>query len=200
MVTPVSTKRNQRSLDDESQIALYEGLNQSQLAVAFGMDIRTIQRKIHGLHPSGIRNGSKVWKLADVTPYLVKPRVDIETYIKNMNHNELPKHLTKEFWAGQRARQDYLLKEGDLWPTTQVVEKVSELMKLMSMSLKLLADTVDRQSELTEKQRKVILSIVDSTQTDLVRTVQEHFSKVEPKQQPKVESEVTFNDDEDDSL
>lgn len=123
--------------------------------------------------------------------------MDVEAYIKKMNHNELPKHLTKEFWAGQRARQDFLLKEGDLWPTTDVVKKVGELMKLMSMSMKLLADTVDRQAELTDKQRRIIIAIVDSTQEDLVKQVVENFSH-EPKQAPQLPP--PSHDEEDEEL
>lgn len=193
----VSTKRNQRSLDDESQAALYEGLNQSQIATAFRIDIRTVQRKLHGVEPCGIRNGSKVWGIWKCAPYLVKPNMDVETYIKRMHHNELPKHLTKEFWAGQRARQDFMLKEGDLWPTTEVVKKVGELMKLMSMSLKLLADTVDRQAELTDKQRRIIMEVADNTAEDLVNSVSEHFSH-EPKESPQLPA-PTY-DEEDDEL
>lgn len=194
---PVSTKRNQRSLDDDSASAMYEGLNQSQICTAFRLDARTVRQKLHGVEPCGIRNGSKVWGIWKCAPYLVKPNMDVEAYIKKMHHNELPKHLTKEFWAGQRARQDFLLKEGDLWPTTEVVKKVGELMKLMSMSMKLLADTVDRQAELTDKQRRIIIAIVDSTQDDLVKQVVENFSH-EPKQAPQLPA--PSHDEEDEEL
>ena len=194
---PVSTKRNQRSLDDDSASAMYEGLNQSQICTAFRLDPRTVRQKLHGVEPCGIRNGSKVWGIWKFAPYLVKPNMDVEAYIKKMHHNELPKHLTKEFWAGQRARQDFLLKEGDLWPTTDVVKKVGELMKLMSMSMKLLADTVDRQAELTDKQRRIIVAIVDSTQEDLVKQVVENFSH-EPKQAPQLSA--PSHDEEDEEL
>lgn len=176
---------------------MYEGLNQSQICTAFRLDPRTVRQKLHGVEPCGIRNGSKVWGIWKCAPHLVKPNMDVEAYIKKMHHNELPKHLTKEFWAGQRARQDFLLKEGDLWPTTDVVKKVGELMKLMSMSMKLLADTVDRQAELTDKQRRIIIAIVDSTQEDLVKQVVENFSH-EPKQVPQLPA--SSHDEEDEEL
>lgn len=208
----LSTKRNQKSLDDRSQEMLFQGLNQSQLCRAFGMDPRDLQAKIHGVPPAGQRHGSKVWLIKDVAPYLVKPKVDVETYIKTMNHNELPKHLTKEFWAGQRARQEFLLKEGDLWPTHQVVAKVGELMKIQAMALKLLVDTVDRQSELTEKQRKIVREIADGTLANLAREVKEKFGKaqerVEAEDEARKENEAAMaksrdelnEDDDDDSL
>ena len=204
-VSQISTKRNQKSLDDRSQEMLFEGLNLSQLGLAFNMDIRAVQQKLHGVAPSTVRHGSKVWLLADAAPYLVKPKVDVETYIKSMSHSDLPKHLTKEFWAGQRARQEFMLKEGDLWPTPMVVENVGELMKVMAMALKLLGDTVDRQAELTPKQRKIITEIVDATLKDLVRSVEERFgkakSRIEAEAALVVESrKVAEEEDDDESL
>jgi len=207
----ISTKRNQKSLDDVSQEMLFQGLNQSQICRAFGMDARTVQAKIHGVQPCGTRHGSKIWQIKDVAPYLVKPAVDVETYIKTMHHNDLPKHLTKEFWAGQRARQEYLLKEGDLWPTHQVVTKVGELMKIQAMALKLLVDTIDRQSELSEKQKRIVREISDATLADLARGVKEHFgraqARVEAEEALRLETEAAvaksrdeLNEDDDESL
>jgi hypothetical protein len=192
----VSTKRNQRSLDDTSQIALYEGLNLSQLSVAFRMDSRAITEKLHSVPCDAVRHGSKVWKISTCAPYLVKPKDDIESYLRKMNHAELPKLLSKEFWNGQRARQEYELKNGDLWPTGKVVEKVGELYKLMAMSLKLLSDTVNRQAELTDKQRKIITGITDSTQRDLQRSIKEHFGKPDPEPVAVAAAPVVVEDDD----
>lgn len=197
-----TTKRMERGIDRESQLGIYDGLNMTQLAEAFRLDIRTIRRKLRHVEPCGVRNGSHYWGLWKAAPHLVKPTQDIESYIKNMHYSELPKHLSKEFWAGQRARQAYLQAEGDLWPTTEVVSKVGELMKLMSMALKLLGDTVDRQSELSEKQRQVIHAVVDATQTDLVRAIKENFTpkKKKPVEQSVVDPLNEVDDEENDAL
>lgn len=198
MTSVPMTKRMQRSIDRESQLGIYDGLNMTQLAEAFHIDMRTVRRKLRGVDPCGVRNGSHYWGLWKAAPHLVKPTQDIEQYIKNMHYSELPKHLSKEFWAGQRARQAYLQAEGDLWHTNDVVSKVGDLMKLMSMSLKLLADTVDRQSELTEKQRQVIHEVVDATQSDLVRAIKENFTPKKPAEVDPLNEDD--DEEEDDSL
>jgi hypothetical protein len=94
-----------------------------------------------------------------------------------MHHNDLPKMLTKEFWAGQRSRQEFEQREGNLWPTGRVVEVIGGLMKLVKMSVRLNADAVDRQAELTDRQRGIVKSLGDGMLETLYATVLEEFSK-----------------------
>lgn len=172
-----TVKKATTSLDEASQAMLFEGLNLSQLGVAFRMDHRVLVEKLHGVSPSGTRNGAAIYKIDEVAPHLVKPIYDIEDYIKRMNHADLPKHLTKEFWAGLRSKQEYELKAGDLWPTAKVIEAVGELFKLVKMSLLLMSDAVERQTELTARQRDIIRSMTDGVLEDLHQEVVANFSR-----------------------
>lgn len=167
-----------RSLDEESQGMIYEGLNITQLEIIMEMDKKTIREKLFKarVRPSGRRNGADIYKLTDVMPYLVKPNFDIETYIREMNHNELPKMLTKEFWAGQRSKQDYEEKAGNLWPTDKVVEAVGEFFKLVKMSANLTTDTLERQVELTPQQRIIVQNMMDGMLLELHRSIQKTFA------------------------
>lgn len=162
--------------DMESRGILYEGANISQLCMLFNMDHRTIVAKLHGVPPDGVRNRADIWKIATAAPHLVKPIYDIESYMRNMAHTELPKMLTKEFWAGQRSRQEYELKAGDLWSTARVVEKVGELMKIFKMSARLFIDAVDQQSQLVPKQRDIIRQLTDGMLEECSHQVVKHFS------------------------
>lgn len=167
------------SLDAESRAMLYEGCNLSQLGILFRMDHRPLVEKLHGVEPSGRRGNAVTYMVHEVAPYLVKPMYDIETYIKRMHHNDLPKLLTKEFWAGQRSKQEYLLKEGDLWPTAKVVQEVGELFKLIKMQARLAIDAVERQSELTPRQRAIVKGLMDGLLRDLHQAVSEKFAPEE---------------------
>lgn len=169
--------RRGNSLDQESQVMLYDGLNLTQLALVLEMDHKLIREKlVQGqVAPVGTRNGAEIYKLKDVCPWVVKPGYDIAEYIRTMHHSELPKMLTKEFWAGQRSKQEYELKAGDLWPTAKVIEKMGEVFKLVKMSALLTVDTVERSVELTDKQRNIIKNIMDGMLSDLASTIQEKF-------------------------
>lgn len=165
------------SLDQESRSMIFEGLNLSELGRLFHMDHRVLVEKLHGVAPHGKRGKADTYLVHEVAPYLVKPIFDIETYIKRMNHADLPKMLTKEFWAGQRSKQEYLLKAGDLWPTAEVIKNVGELLKLVSMSAKLTRDTVERQVELSDRQRAIITSLMDGMLRDLRTQVIKTFGE-----------------------
>lgn len=165
--------------DDTTRAILYDGANLSQLGNLFRMDHRVLVEKLEkgGCKPSGERNGVNIYQVHEVAPYLVKPAYEIEEYIKRMHHNDLPKHLTKEFWAGLRSRQEYEQREGNLWPTTRVVEVIGGFMKMVKMSVRLMADSVDRQAELTDRQRHLVKSLGDGMLEELYRAVKEEFSK-----------------------
>lgn len=163
-------------MDAEGKSMLYEGLNLSQLGIAFRMDHRVLTEKLNSLPPTGLRNGAATWRIHEAAPHLVKPLYDIESYIKRMHHNDLPKHLTKEFWAGLKSKQDYELKAGDLWPTAKVVQEVGELMKMVKMSILLMGDTVERSTELSEKQRAILKGLTDGMLKELHRAVIEKFT------------------------
>ncbi len=195
--TNATDLRSGKSLDNESQLMVYEGLNQSQLEIILEMDKRLLRAKLieGNVQPCGTRNGSPIYKLKEVLPWVVKPAYDIETYIRRMHHSELPKHLTKEFWAGQRSRQEFELKAGNLWPTEKVIEKVGEVFKLVKMSTLLTMDTVERQVELTEKQRAIIKEIMDGMLAELAKTIQDKFSSDSEDSTEQVNEEIPTDDE-----
>ncbi|QHJ72788.1 putative terminase small subunit [Proteus phage P16-2532] len=109
---PVTTRRRSNQLDRESESMIFDGVNITQIAKIFNMERRDVTPKIREVPPCGERGGYPIYKLNEVAPYLVKPLYDVETYIKRMHPNELPKMLSKEFWNGMKAKQDYELREG----------------------------------------------------------------------------------------
>lgn len=167
-------------LDQESLAMIYEGLNIGQLGRLLEMDRKAVGDKLNraGLQPAGRRYGADYFKLKEALPFLVKPGYDIDEYLRKMHPSELPKLLTKEYWAAQRSRQEYELKAGNLWPTEKIIEEVGDLMKMVKMSVLLTVDTVERQMELSEKQRKVIKDQMDGLLLDLHKTIVEKFDKL----------------------
>lgn len=166
--------------DDELLSAIYRGVNQDQLMRMFKMDHRTAKRKMMearagGIRPIGNKHGGDLYAIHEVAPYFCKPVMDPSEYIKSMDPRELPKILTKEFWAGQRSRQDYEEKAGLLWSTEKIVEEVGELMKLFKMSALLMLDAVERQTELTAPQRQIIRSLTNGMLADLIQRIQTRF-------------------------
>lgn len=197
-----TTRRRLDTIDDESKTMLYDGANLSQLGVLFRMDHRVLVEKLRDCPASGSRNGTEVWRIDAAAPYLVKPLQDVETYIRKMHHNDLPKHLTKEFWAGQKIKQDVEEREGNLWATERVLETIGGLMKVFKTGVRLMADTVDNQSELSELQRRIIKQLGDGMLNEMYESVRKAFEQQPTNEEVRQaavdavqESQVEENDD-----
>lgn len=175
--------RSIKGLDAESAAMIYKGLTMSQMMQLIGIDRRDLTKKIEaaGIKPSGMRSGFPIYSLKEVLPHVVKPLYDVEAYLRQMNPQDLPKHLSKEFWAGQRSKQEFELKAGQLWSTEKVVSEVGELFKLVKMSALLAMDTVERKVELSDEQRLIIKRLMDGMLIDLHQTIVEKFSSKEIK-------------------
>jgi len=175
--------RSIKGLDAESAVMIYKGLTLSQMTQILGVDRRDLTKKIEaaGIKPSGMNRGFPIYSLKEVMPHVVKPFYNVEEYLRNMNPQDLPKHLSKEFWAGQRSKQEFMLRDGQLWSTEKVVSEVGELFKLFKMSALLATDTVERKVELSEEQRLIIKRLMDGMLIDLHQTIVEKFSSKETK-------------------
>lgn len=171
--------RRSNSNDVETEAMLFQGANITQLSKLFGMEKRDITPKIIDVYPIGKRGGYDIYSVKEVAPYLVKPLYDVETYIRRMSFKDLPKELSKEFWSGQRAKQEFDIKAGNLWSTEQVIERFGEAVKTLRMGMLLIPDTLARQAGLTEAQRTVVQSSVDGMLSDLSRSLIEAFAEDE---------------------
>lgn len=176
-VKHIDTKVN----DDETKALLFEGASISQLGRLFGMDNRNVASKIHAVDPVGRRAGNPIYAVKDVAPYLVETQLDINdievviAYVRKLNHTNLPKMLTKEFWAAMTAKQRYEENAGDLWRTENVVEAYSQLVNTIRMPLVLAIDTVQGEVELSDRQRKIMTAIIDNLLGELSNAVVKQF-------------------------
>ena len=67
--------------------------------------------------------------------------------------------------------------------TTEIVDKVSDLLKLVKMSLLLLPDEIARVKDLSDDQRNAVKKRVDSTLIDLHKKMLEMFKEPTGEQQ-----------------
>jgi hypothetical protein len=152
----------------------------AQIAMLFRTDAKTLPRRLRRLKPVATRAGVKVYSIRDAAAYLVKPGYSIEQYLRTMHANELPVGLMKEFWAGQKSRQSFEMQAGDLWPTAQVVEALAEAFKQARMTILLFPETVERESGVTDAQRKVLRRLADGLIDDLREALVAKFENYEP--------------------
>ena len=170
--------RRSNQQDAQSNAMIFDGCTQSQLCTIFKMDRRTMSAKLiqGNVKPCGTRAGFPIYYIHEVAPNVVKPLYDIETYISRMHHNDLPPLLSKEFWNGKKARQDYELREGNLWETEQVQEKVSAMLKDIRMTILLFRDGLSRDTVLTDEQHNKLQLMIDGLLNDMAGNLAKMFN------------------------
>ena len=165
--------------DNEAISAIYEGMNRSQLKQLFKVDLSKINEACSKVAPAGEKHGAPIWRVHEIAPHIVKaeiPDEKIADHIRRMSATDLPMTLRAEFWKGEKTRLEVMEKSGDLWPTSQVVSHVGELLKLVKMTAQLTGDAVERQVELSDRQRAIIKSLMDGMLTDMRKAMIEKFS------------------------
>lgn len=170
-------------LDDESRAILYEGASVNQLALLFDKKTTEVSRilAVAKVQPCGERKSYPIYRVIDAAPHLIPPReADVADVIRNLSPKDLPPALTKEYWAAQHARLKYEEDRGDLWRTDEVIEMMSEVFKTLRMSILLMPDQLEKQSQLSDQQRNIVLNMIDGLLNDLADSLIERF-KDEPK-------------------
>lgn len=168
--------------DADTEAMLYQGASLSQIAVLFSMDSRDIKQKILGhVLPVGTRNGSPIYSIKEIAPYLVQPPYDMDEFIQRMSIADLPTILRKEYWAGMRSRQLYEIEAAELWPTREVIDTVAELFKTLRLSLLMSREQIERETELTPRQRQIINRIIDKTLEDAHAATTRRFSEAKAR-------------------
>lgn len=184
-----------RAADEGTNALLYEGATITQLVRIFGGDPADVKAKLHGLIPTRFRAGAPVYKLKDAAALLVPLPPDVVERVLRMNHTDLPKMLSKEFWFAQNQKANYDERMGDLWRTTDVIELAGEAFKTLRLSLMLMADAVEREDTLSETQRQIITRLVDTTLRDMKEKLVDGFTKQKRRKSAVSKPEPSEDDD-----
>lgn len=159
---------------------LMKGLPVSTISRLFRMEVDTARRKIGDLKPVGQRNGYPLYNVAEAAEYLVQPKVDLEAYLKKLRPTDMPQAIQKQFWDAQNGRLKFMADAKHLWRTDRVQHVVADAFKVVRQRVLLFADTVDRQTGLTDEQRKIVQAMADGLLEDLHGAIIDHFKNLPP--------------------
>lgn len=142
---------------------VYGGVSASWLAQVFGHDKNTIAKKLAAanIEVVGRRNGGPLFRIPDAAAYLVKPKVDLVSYIKSLRPNDLPPMLNDAYWSAMIKRQKWEENAGDLWRTADVLEVFGDLAIMFKTTVNLWVEEVERLEGLSVDQRRVLTAQSD---------------------------------------
>lgn len=147
--------------------SVYRGVTVGWLAQAFHMDPKTVKAKLKDCPPLHRRQNGFVYELDKAAAYLVKPKFNIEEYLKNMSVTELPTKLQNSYWDAQIKRQKWEETARNLWRTEKVVEVFGNVFQTIKFAMQLWPDDLERTAGLTVEQREKLQGALDGLQNEL---------------------------------
>ena len=149
------------TMDPALRTLLYQGATARQLALMFGMEQTAVERRLAGARSAGERDGRTIWRVKDAAAVLAPLPADVVGRVIRMNHMDLPPVLRKEYFDGQLKHMKLLELEGKIWRTEAVQQYVGTAFRDIKLEVQLIADTLERSTEMTERQRQIVAESVD---------------------------------------
>jgi len=179
---------------------LLKGVSVGLLAQVFRQNNMTVRRKLaHCPEVGKWRGGAPLYDLAQAAAYLVKPKIDIQQWVKSLRPADLPPYLQSEFWEAQVKRQKWEENAGDLWRTEKVIALYADTFKLIKDTMNLWTDNIERKSGLTAEQRDTLTQLVDGLQDEIYQklmTLQDRGEKTANmlEEMQDIEAEPNLNE------
>lgn len=164
-------RNNPNSMTGLADSAL-QGVTVSFLSQVFRMDPARVKRKLVNCpilksQSRGTTQVQHIYDLATASKFLVDPEIDAAELIASIRKEDLPPAINTAYWDALLKRQKFEENAGDLWRTSKVWETLSDTFQTMKFTIQLWAETIERQTGLTEAQRELLQTMADNLQQEL---------------------------------
>lgn len=172
---------------DDTAVSSYMGLAEHTLggvtvaflSQVFRMDQNKVKRLLVNCEPKETRRRGRtqiqvLYDLAEAAEYLVKPKADSKEIIKALRKEDLPPALNTAFWDAQLKRQKWEENAGQLWRTETIRSVIGGMFQTIKFTIQLWADTIERQTGLTEDQRALLNELTDELQAEMFASLKEN--------------------------
>ncbi len=145
------------------------------LARVLQMDPMTVKKRLRGCKPAatfGGGGGREVYYFHEALPFLVKPKMDIGTYLRTLNPTDMPASINKTFWEAERIKGRTLLESGELWHDGAVLDVLGRVFMLIKERIPIITEGM-RSAGLTDEQAALLTGYADQMQSDLYEALVE---------------------------
>jgi hypothetical protein len=138
------------------------------LAKVFRMDPQTVKKRLVRCPSLGnAGNGRPVYDFVQASGFLVKPKMDMDEYIKSLDPAKLPNHINKTYWEAKRIRLKYELEAADAWATEDVLQVFGDLFINLKEATQLWIENLPGKAAMSTEQYAALMGNVSALQTDI---------------------------------
>lgn len=144
-------------------------VSKNWLSKAFGMEPATVTKRLAGAPAAGkVGHNREVYRLIEVIPFLIKPVMSAEQFVKTLNRADLPPEINNAFWNSQRARIRYKLEAQEAWDTEDVLRFLGETGMELKDALTVSIEEMRQRAKLTDEQAELFEKMLDDMREDIV--------------------------------
>lgn len=155
------------------------GVTVAFLAQVFQMDHNKVKRKlvncpVKARRTRGTMQVQHLYDLKTAAAYLVEARIDPEDIIKSLRKEDLPPSISTAYWDAQLKKQKWEEQAGQLWRTDAISSVIGSMFQTIKFTIQLWADTLERQTGLSEEQRELLNALTDELQQQMFDSLREN--------------------------
>lgn len=159
---------------------LYGFVPVTALAAMFALDPKQVNKRLVGKVTANVDGKVLRYRIRDAAPHLVDFKFDVEDAIKKLPPSKIPPALQDAFWKAQLSRQKFEENRGDLWRTEHVIKVMGQAFQIMRMQIMMFRDTLQHQTELTDRQVKLIDKMSDDLLLSLRKALVDEYELYVP--------------------
>lgn len=177
-------------------------VSQAFFARVFVMDAMTVNRRLRRVKPVGYAGGEKqkrpLYDFKTGCEHLLKPKMDIDTYMATLNPADMPNAINKTFWEAKRIKLKFEIEAAQAWATGDVLEVLGRMAMTVKSHSQLWVEKL-RSIGLTDEQQAKLSGMVDTFNAELYIMLQEEPQKRQTRSRlAAIEQEMMGADDDGD--
>lgn len=142
-------------------------VSQNFLVEVWGMDPETVKKRLLKCPVVGTHANRDVYDFKTACEYLLKPRMDIETFLKTLNPADMPNAVNKTFWEALRGKLKFQIEAGEAWATEDVLDVFGRVFMTIKERTKLWVENVRETAALGDEGNQKFTEMVDDYLTNL---------------------------------
>jgi len=135
------------------------------LARVLKLDPMTVNRRLLRVKPVGhvgkSANRRPLYDFTATLPYLLKPKMDLKTFLDTLNANDLPPIVNKLTWDGLQSKLRYKVAAQEAWQTEDVLEVLSDVGMTIKDHTNMWVEEMREKAGLSDEQAARLEAMVD---------------------------------------
>ncbi|QEY62530.1 DUF1441 family protein [Metapseudomonas lalkuanensis] len=147
------------------------------LAEEFGIDRRTVKKRLEGIPPAGETNGHPAWRLRDVAIAVMGPQSAAQTF--GVDPDELPPKDRLDHYRAEREKIRWESEQRISIPAPEVEQVVATAFKALSQGLDSIPDVLENDCALGAAEVERTIEVIDNIREGLYQQLLEVCGKME---------------------